>query len=84
MVEAQTSGLPCVISDKVPGACILEEDLVSVLQLSDNAKTWAAHIISCSHTERTNRAADISAKGFDSTTNAKWLEDYYCSHSRSI
>ena len=84
MIEAQTSGLPCVISDRVPSECILEDDLVSICNLSEDAKTWASCVLRKKHITRIDRTVAIVKKGFDSSANAKWLSSFYRAHSRSL
>ena len=84
MVEAQTAGLPCVISDKVPIACALAQDLVSVVSLSEEARVWASHVLEASRGTRADHAAVISDAGFDIRQTAAWLTDYYCSLERPV
>ena len=77
MVEAQASGLPCIISDKVPPECILTEGLVDVMPLSAGAEAWADAILEKRNTPRTDRSAEIAAHGFDITTEAVKLQEFY-------
>jgi hypothetical protein len=77
MVEAQASGLPCIISDKVPPECILTEGLVDVMSLSAGAEAWADAILEKRNTPRTDRSAEIAAHGFDITTEAVKLQEFY-------
>ena len=77
MVEAQASGLPCVISDKVPPECIITEGLVDVLPLSADPKTWAETILEKREVPRTDRQSEIAAHGFDITTEAVKLQEFY-------
>lgn len=76
-VEAQTSGLPCVISDKVSQECIVTENLVTVCNLQDSAGKWSAHILSRCNTVRSNRSQEVKKNGYDIFATAKWLEDFY-------
>lgn len=77
MVEVQASGLPCIISDKVPPECILTEGLVDVMPLSAGAEAWADAILEKRNTPRTDRSAEIAAHGFDITTEAVKLQEFY-------
>lgn len=79
MVEAQAAGLPCLISDKVPPECILTEGLVDVMPLSAGAEAWADEILEKRNTPRTDRSAEIAAHGFDITTEAVKLQEFYLS-----
>ena len=77
MVEAQAAGLPCIISDKVPPECILTEGLVDVMPLSAGTEAWTDAILGKCNTPRTDRRAEIAAHGFDITTEAVKLQEFY-------
>lgn len=77
MVEAQAAGLPCLISDKVPPECILTDGLVDVLSLSASPETWSEKILEKRGCPRTDRRAEIAAHGFDITTEAVKLQEFY-------
>ena len=77
MVEAQAAGLPCIISDKVPPECILTEGLVDVMPLSASPEAWAEKILAKRAIPRTDRRAEIAAHGFDITTEAVKLQEFY-------
>ncbi len=77
MVEAQASGLPCLISDKVPPECILTNGLVNVMPLSASPDTWAEKILEMRNVSRTDRRAEIAAQGFDITAEAVKLQEFY-------
>ena len=82
MVEAQTSGLPCVISDKVPMECAVTNGLVSSAKLSDGVDVWVSEILKTKAIERKSRLDEIVESGFDIKQAAKWLEDYYIKCAR--
>lgn len=82
MVEAQASGLPCIISDKVPPECILTEGLVDIMPLSASPETWAEKILEKRAIPRTDRRAEIAAHGFDITTEAVKLQEFYLEASK--
>lgn len=77
MVEAQASGLPCIISDKVPPECILTGGLVNIMPLSASPEAWAEKILALRAVPRTDRRAEIAAHGFDITTEAVKLQEFY-------
>lgn len=77
MVEAQASGLPCIISDKVPSECILTEGLVNIMPLSASPEAWAEKILAKRAISRTDRRAEIAAHGFDISTEAVKLQEFY-------
>ncbi len=82
LVEAQTSGLPCIISDRIPRDAILADDLVSVETLDQPATVWADKIMKrlVNIPQRKDCSSEIAAKGFDIHTTAKWLEGFYFEH----
>ena len=77
MVEAQAAGLPCIISDKVPPECILTEGLVDIMTLSASPEAWAEKILAKRAIPRTDHRAEIAAHGFDITTEAVKLQEFY-------
>ena len=77
MVEAQASGLPCIISDKVPPECILTEGLVNIMPLSASPEAWAEKILAMRAVPRTDRREEIAAHGFDISTEAVKLQEFY-------
>lgn len=80
LVEAQSAGLPCFISDKVPIEC-KKTDFVEQIPLSSGADFWAEKILSC-RKERRDTFQEICKSGYDIHENAKWLEEYYLEKSR--
>lgn len=76
-VEAQASGLPCVISDKVPDECVVTQGLVTQMHLTDTPAQWAEHILSRSSVVRTDRYEEVRAAGYDIVDSAKRLEEFY-------
>lgn len=75
MIEAQAAGLPCVMSDRVTGECVVT-DLVTSLPI-DDPKRWAEEILAKKHTPRTDRLADIRCSGYDITAAAEKLTRFY-------
>lgn len=75
LVEAQASGLPCIISSQIPVDCDLTT-LVQRISLKENATLWADKILETEQT-RPDTSAAITAAGFDIIQNAKWLQNYY-------
>ena len=82
-VEAQCSGLPCVVSNGVPKeACMT--DLVTYLSLEDRPEQWSEAIIrqSTISFDRSIYADQIAQAGYDINRNVQWLQDFYlsCQH----
>ncbi len=77
MIEAQASGLPCVISDKVPIQCDITGN-VKVVALEDAPEKWADVVLAyLEEFERKDTFNKICEAGFDIKENAKWLEEFY-------
>jgi glycosyltransferase involved in cell wall biosynthesis len=75
MIEAQAAGLPCVMSDRITDECVLT-DLVTTLPI-DDPKAWAEEILKKRGTPRTDRLAEIQAAGYDISTAAEKLAQFY-------
>ena len=84
LVEAQTSGLPITISDKVPEESILTTDLVTVMSLEQSADEWADHILSRLGKERYSHVEEIKTAGYDIADTSKWLEEFYLSKANEM
>lgn len=80
MVEAQASGLPCVISDRVPAQCDVT-GTVAIVPLHDEPDQWSEtvlqHVRKLISRNRAIGADAVTEAGFDITANARWLEQFY-------
>ena len=76
IIEAQASGLQCVVSDNVSKECNVT-DLVSFFSLSKSAEDWADFIISKAGKERQSTLDAIIKSGYDIRENALWLQNHY-------
>lgn len=76
LIEAQASGIPCIISDKVSIEC-KKTNLIHQLKLEDDAKVWADTAIDLSKIERKNTMNDIINSGYDIDKNARLLTEIY-------
>lgn len=76
MVEAQSAGIPCFISDGVPSEC-MKTNIVKQIPLSENPEVWADEIVKEAGNVKKDTYEQIVAADFDISTNAKWLQEYY-------
>lgn len=80
MIEAQSSGLPCAISDRVPSECRVTDNVQSI-PLDSSSREWARRIVdqavSSSASNRALAASTVADAGFDIQRNAAWLQDFY-------
>ena len=76
-VEAQATGLHCVVSDSVPKEAYIT-DLIEKASLKDSADAWADKILKYANGyERFDTSKQIRKKGYDISETAKWLENFY-------
>ena len=77
LLEAQTAGLPCVISDSIPKDAVITKDLITTCSLQDAPAEWAEHVLSRKQEARSDHSEEVKAAGFDIRETAKWLEGFY-------
>lgn len=80
-VEAQASGLPCVVSDGVTR----EMDalgMMTFLSLDEPLSRWAEAMIQAAELPRTDTFERIRSAGYDIATTVPWLQNFYLEHSR--
>ena len=77
MVEAQATGVKCIISDKVPSQCAITDN-VEIIKLEDSLEHWAERILSYKNSyKKVSMYDEIVKKKFDIKENAKWMENFY-------
>ncbi len=76
LLEVQSSGLPCVISDRVDDVCKLTEQVHHV-SLNDSIEEWIKVIISCNNKQRSVYSDIIAEKGYDISSCSDMLCDFY-------
>jgi len=82
LIEAQTAGLPCIISKNIPDEVMVTKDLVSFVSLSETPERWSDLVIeNAEGFSRRNRYPDIVKAGYDVNTSAKWLQEFYLEKS---
>lgn len=76
LVEAQASGLHCVVSECVPKECNITGN-VEFLSLKDNNRSWYDQILYVRTSEREQCAEQVRKAGFNINSNAQELYNYY-------
>lgn len=77
VIEAQAAGLPCFVSDKVPLAAKLTDNVV-YLDLNSSAENWAKEILKRTDSfVRKDMHQQVAEKDFDIAKNAEWLQEFY-------
>lgn len=79
MIEAQSSGLNCIISDKIPQECIISKN-VKIVGLDKSCTDWANEVINVDNSKR-NQCKEIDNNKYDIKSNTLWLEDFYLENS---
>lgn len=84
-IEAQTSGLPCVVSKGIPDQACIAPNVVK-LDLK-STESWAKAAIDCLDKSQSSIHDNIpltKRKGFDIKTTVDWLTAFYLKHAYNI
>lgn len=76
LVEAQASGLPCIVSDTITDEVNLTDN-IEYIDLKNPASVWADHIFKFINFNRKDTSEQIRAAGYDIEKEAKKLEAFY-------
>lgn len=74
--EAQTSGLPCILSDRMTLDTKMSTN-VCFLSIDKGANIWADEILKYKNSKRKETAGDIREDRFDISQQGNRLVDYY-------
>lgn len=75
-IEAQATGLPCVISTEVTKETKIT-DLVDFVSLKESPQRWAKVILKWKDYKRKDVSADITKNGYNIVKEAHLLQEYY-------
>jgi glycosyltransferase involved in cell wall biosynthesis len=76
LVEAQTAGLPCCVSNGVPQEAAITK-LVQFKGLDASAEEWAAWVLNRASEPRQDYSAEMAQAGYSIVQTAQWLQDFY-------
>lgn len=76
VVEAQSAGLCCVMSDTICDEVVVTE-LVTTMSIEDSPEKWAEYIKSTQDYERTNHLQQVQEAGFDVNTQTEIMTEFY-------
>ncbi|MCM3386843.1 glycosyltransferase family 1 protein [Ureibacillus chungkukjangi] len=80
-VEAQASGLPCFFSDNLTKELDITGN-VNYLSLNKGPSEWATEILNLTmNFKRTDTTRLVVENGYDISSTAKWIQDFYINHS---
>lgn len=77
LVEAQTSGLPCIVSERIPVIADIGAGLFSTVKLTDKKEMWVDKILLSKTNQRKDRSEYTIESGYDIQANAKFMENFY-------
>ncbi len=76
-VEAQSSGVNCIISNHVSTECIITENQVFVCDLDASIEQWSDMVLDKLIYVRKSGAEYVKKHGYDIHQTAKWLMEFY-------
>lgn len=76
LIEAQATGLPCVISNTVTKACDLTGKN-GYLSIEESPEVWADYLLKLDISTRESETDCIRAKGYDIRQVAKQIQDFF-------
>lgn len=76
VVEAQTAGLYCLISDTICQE-VMVTDLVQAMNIQEEPKKWAEYILKTARYQRRGRMEEMQRAGFDVNTQVKIMTKFY-------
>ena len=77
LIEAQCSGLPCIVSEAIQIEADTGSELIFRAQLSDNNSVWTSLMKEALLIKRTDKSLFIKDQGFDIKRNAEDLIQLY-------
>lgn len=77
LVEAQTTGINCILSDNISEQSIMVKQNVQQISLDKPVNDWAEAIINCKFKERTDCSSEIINAGYSIKNEAIKLQNFY-------
>lgn len=77
LVEAQSTSLPCLISDTIPKESALIPELIHWCSLNETAEQWAKNAANCMKQPRVDRKESLTNTGYDIVHTALELQESY-------
>lgn len=76
MVEAQASGLRCLMSDSICREVVVT-NLVKTMNISESPEAWARYIMQSIDYERVSHVKEMQEAGFDVSAQAEKMMNFY-------
>ncbi|SHN11322.1 glycosyltransferase [Halanaerobium congolense] len=77
IIEAQSAGLPCVISEALPSDVIIIEDLIKKIDLSKSSNEWAELVLKTKNIDRRDTINEVIDSGYDIKHEVKKISKKY-------
>ena len=77
LIEAQASGLPCVVSNAIQDEADIKAGLIKKLDLNLSDDKWASALEEMLHRNRVDTSAYVKQAGFDIKSVANKLQNFY-------
>jgi glycosyltransferase involved in cell wall biosynthesis len=78
LVEAQATGIRCVMTNTLAKETIINKDRVELLSLNQSVEEWANVVLNRqSDYDRRSAVSVLRKAGWDVCENAIWLQNYY-------
>lgn len=75
-IEAQVSGLPCLVSNTIPEEVFITRQIES-LDLNCSLSHWGNRILNYKNYIRRNKYEESSFNGYDINETTNWLQNFY-------
>lgn len=76
LIEAQASGLPCILSDTISNQTRLIPTYYPV-SIKEKPEVWVTQLEKCMDMPHADTISMIKKAGFDISNNAEWLTNFY-------
>jgi len=77
LLEAQSNGLPCIISDRIPKSTHVIPSLIHVLSLESDIDLWVNAAFKSKRETKIACAELVAEAGFDVYKTAEWYQNFY-------
>lgn len=76
VIEAQATGLPCLVSNTVPQETKLTNK-IHFLSIQETPQYWASKIVEYRDASSREVVEEIAKQGYDAKDTAKWIQNFY-------
>ncbi len=80
LIEAQATGIKCVLTNNVAEEAIICHDNVELHSLKEAPSAWAAAVLRQRGYQRHNVTENVKTQGWDIKASASWLQNTYLSY----